>query len=476
MERDVRGSRVVSRRDHLHRRDLQERGEDDVRQGRVAGRPFGPVQLKPGRQHQARHRLREGEEIDEEALEALVRAAVALNTSRRAWPRPERLAVQSRLRLTRQQILAFRRRVGGLDARHAEGPESLRRAAWAGLQDSMPRAALLSLHARVDGVEPSTWEDPSLAQLWGPRYSTYVVAEARLRAVLAGEASRQRQGPPAGRADGRAAARPSRRQAHDGPRGRARARHRQLDQVRRDDGHGRDPLGRRASADHLDGRRCRRSTRPTRAASSLGATSTSSGRRRLTGSPAGPGSRGARRPTRSPRSKDRCCRSDRRSATSGCSPTTSRRCAPPRRPRRARAPAAERRCLLPARRSRAGAPRPAADQRQRLWTSRVWPGALLVDGEIRGTWRRAHHTVRIDAWARLSRGGATRSRPRPAPCRFRGSTGRSRWSGKPERVRSGHGSRARTRAAGRRAAPHRGTAGQARRRGSRSGRRRRYRR
>ena len=28
----------------------------------------------------------------------------------------------------------------------------------------MPRAALLSLHARVDGVESSTWEDPSLAQ------------------------------------------------------------------------------------------------------------------------------------------------------------------------------------------------------------------------------------------------------------------------------------------------------------------------
>src|SRR5688500_16379802 len=55
------------------------------------------------------------------------------------------------------------------------GPASLRRAAWAGLQDSMPRAALLSLHARVDGVEPSTLEDPSLAQLWGPRYSTYVV-------------------------------------------------------------------------------------------------------------------------------------------------------------------------------------------------------------------------------------------------------------------------------------------------------------
>jgi hypothetical protein len=47
---------------------------------------------------------------------------------------------------------------------------------------------------------------------------------------------------------------------------------------------------------------------------------------------------------------------------------------------------------------------PREDQRQRLWTPRVWPGALLVEGEIRGTWRRARHTVRIDAWVRLSRG------------------------------------------------------------------------
>src|SRR5438094_5311608 len=46
---------------------------------------------------------------------------------------------------------------------------------------------------------------------------------------------------------------------------------------------------------------------------------------------------------------------------------------------------------------------PPEDRRQRLWTPRVWPGALLVEGEIRGTWRRAKQTVRIDAWARLSR-------------------------------------------------------------------------
>jgi hypothetical protein len=81
----------------------------------------------------------------------------------------------ARLQLTRRQILAFRRRVGALDERLPPGRRSLRIAAWAGLQDSMPRAALLSIHARVMGATPSSWEDPALVQLWGPRYSTYVV-------------------------------------------------------------------------------------------------------------------------------------------------------------------------------------------------------------------------------------------------------------------------------------------------------------
>ncbi len=39
----------------------------------------------------------------------------------------------------------------------------------------MPRAALLSIHARIEGTEASTWEDPSLVQVWGPRFSAYVV-------------------------------------------------------------------------------------------------------------------------------------------------------------------------------------------------------------------------------------------------------------------------------------------------------------
>lgn len=82
----------------------------------------------------------------------------------------------SRLVLTRPQILAFRQHVGALNERLPPGPDSLRRTAWAGLQDSMPRAALLSIHARVEGTEPTAWEHESLVQLWGPRFNTYVVA------------------------------------------------------------------------------------------------------------------------------------------------------------------------------------------------------------------------------------------------------------------------------------------------------------
>jgi hypothetical protein len=89
----------------------------------------------------------------------------------------------SPLELTRAQILAFRRHAGALDERLPPGAHSLRRAAWAGLTDSVPRAALLSIHARVEGAHPASWEEPSLVQVWGPRYSVYVVP-ARDRAIF----------------------------------------------------------------------------------------------------------------------------------------------------------------------------------------------------------------------------------------------------------------------------------------------------
>src|ERR1700757_2914996 len=81
----------------------------------------------------------------------------------------------SSLEPTRAEILAFRRRAGALDERLPPGKRSLRQAAWAGLTDSVPRSALLSINARVEGTHPASWEDPALVQVWGPRYSTYVV-------------------------------------------------------------------------------------------------------------------------------------------------------------------------------------------------------------------------------------------------------------------------------------------------------------
>jgi hypothetical protein len=42
------------------------------------------------------------------------------------------------------------------------------------------------------------------------------------------------------------------------------------------------------------------------------------------------------------------------------------------------------------------------DRRGELWTPRVWPGAVLVGGEVVGTWRRANAVVAVQTWRRLS--------------------------------------------------------------------------
>jgi hypothetical protein len=63
-----------------------------------------------------------------------------------------------------------------LDERSGAG--ELARAAYGGLQDSAPRAALLSLHARVEDVQPDSWEDPALVQIWFRGGADYVVPRA----------------------------------------------------------------------------------------------------------------------------------------------------------------------------------------------------------------------------------------------------------------------------------------------------------
>jgi hypothetical protein len=46
---------------------------------------------------------------------------------------------------------------------------------------------------------------------------------------------------------------------------------------------------------------------------------------------------------------------------------------------------------------------PDEERRGTLWTSRVWPGAVLVAGELVGTWRRSQADLTIQPWRQLSR-------------------------------------------------------------------------
>src|SRR6059058_5523042 len=75
--------------------------------------------------------------------------------------------------ITREKVLAFRQRATYLHRRLP--PRRLVEAAFAGLQDSSPRSAVLALHARVTDVSPSAWKDPGFVQVWGPRGAVYVV-------------------------------------------------------------------------------------------------------------------------------------------------------------------------------------------------------------------------------------------------------------------------------------------------------------
>ena len=307
------------------------------------------------------------------------------------------------LELTRAQILAFRRRVGALDERLPRGRRSLRRAAWAGLQDSMPRAALLSIHARVAATEPSTWEDSSLVQIWGPRHHAYVVpledlavftlgrlpddsgalgiAEdlaTRLRTLLREE--RMTYGE-AGRALG---VHPNRLR-YAAPTGTVLirwegARQPTIWTVPRPKigpGAARLELARRYL--HVFGP----ATAPSFAEwAGLGPQRGVAAFEALARSLA---------PVRTPVGEAWILTSDEPTFREHPGAAATARLLP----------SGDAYFLLQ------GADRalliPDAKRRAALWTSRVWPGALLVEGEIVGTWRRAGRTVAIQAWQRLSR-------------------------------------------------------------------------
>jgi hypothetical protein len=310
--------------------------------------------------------------------------------------------VSNRLDLTRPQILAFRRLAGGLEARLPPGRASLRRAAWAGLQDSMPRSALLSIHARVAGTEPSAWEDPSLVQLWGPRFSVFVIAArdlgvfslgllpddakgqqrardlaARLNAVLGG--ARMTYGE-AGRALGvhpnslrYAAATGTVLIRWEG------ARQPTVWTVpppEIDPHDARLELARRHL--HIYGPATPEAfsrwsgISPRHAAAAFAAL-----RRWLT-------------PARTPVGDAWILTKDEAAFRAAPGPAAPARLLP----------SGDAYLLLQ------GTDRdlmvPDADRRAALWTPRVWPGGLLVDGEIAGTWRRADAVLTVQPWRRLS--------------------------------------------------------------------------
>jgi hypothetical protein len=313
-------------------------------------------------------------------------------------------AATTRLRLSRAQVLAHRRRVGALDARLPHDDDALRRAAWAGLADSVPRAALLSLHARVAGTTSSAWQEPALVQVWGPRFSAYVVAAAD-RAVFT---------------LGRTSADPARRRLADDlaerldaflagremPYGEA-ARgigehHNQLRYATttgrvliRWDG-ARQPLIRTAPPPGMDVDEARREL----------------ARRYL--HVLGPGDvagyaewaglypRSARPVLESLASELVPVVTDVGDAWVLARDEASFRADPePTAPARL-LPSGDAFFLLWGRDRELLVP--DDHRRAALWTSRVWPGAVLVDGDVVGTWRRADRTLTVSAWTGLPAG------------------------------------------------------------------------
>jgi hypothetical protein len=69
-------------------------------------------------------------------------------------------------------------------------PGALTQAACGGLQDSAPRAGVISLHARAEGVGPDSWEHPDLAQIWFRFGADYIIPRADIGVFTIGSLPR----------------------------------------------------------------------------------------------------------------------------------------------------------------------------------------------------------------------------------------------------------------------------------------------
>ncbi len=310
--------------------------------------------------------------------------------------------VTASLALDRARILAYRRRVGNLEQRIPQGSAALERVAWAGLQDSMPRAALLSIHARIGGTPPSVLDDPALVQLWGPRYSTYVVAARDVAVFTLGRM------PPSGKRREYGQDIAERIEAHLGGSrapfgevGHALGVHPNALRYAAPTGRvlidwdgARQPTIWTIPAPEMDPDEAARELlrrylhilgpgNPVSFSDWAGITSTRAGSvfESLTSELV---------PVATPVGDGWILNSDEDEFLVDSDTTGAARLLPSGDVYYL-LQGAERELLVP-----------NAELRPRLWTSRVWPGALLLDGEIVGTWRRARENVTLEPWKRLS--------------------------------------------------------------------------
>jgi winged helix DNA-binding protein len=268
----------------------------------------------------------------------------------------------------------------------------------------MPRAALLSIHARVEGTHPSTWEDPSLVQLWGPRFNVFVVAARDLPVFSLGTLPDDGDG--RGRAEDLAArlhavlggARMSYWEA-----GRALGVHPNSLRYAAATGTvlirwegARRPTVWTVPPPAVDPRDARlelaRRYLHIYGPATPEAFSRWAGLRPRHGVAAFEALGGSLTPVQTPVGDAWILSRDEPAFRALPGPLAPARLLP----------SGDAYLLLQ------GADRellvPDPDRRRALWTPRVWPGGLLVDGEIVGTWRRADTTMTIQPWRPLSRG------------------------------------------------------------------------